>query len=158
MFRKILVPLDGSDLSEMILPQVEDLAKAFQAEITLINVGSLLTEGSAAAAIFTGADAYTSEIKKKAEAKLAEIAARLKAKGVNVNYIFLTGSPAREIVSYAEEKCCDLIALATHARSEIAWVLGSIAETIAAHATVPVLMLRVLKTAGAESKEACQTA
>ena len=43
MYGKILVPLDGSDLAAQILPQVEELAKAFKSEITLITVGFLIT-------------------------------------------------------------------------------------------------------------------
>jgi nucleotide-binding universal stress UspA family protein len=41
MFKKILVPLDGSDLAATILPQVEDLAKAMQAQVTLMTVEPL---------------------------------------------------------------------------------------------------------------------
>jgi nucleotide-binding universal stress UspA family protein len=44
MFKKILVPLDGSDLAAKILPQVEELAKNFKSEITLMTVGNLFPE------------------------------------------------------------------------------------------------------------------
>lgn len=42
MFKKILVPLDGSELAAKVLPHVEDLAKALQAEVTLLPSGVFL--------------------------------------------------------------------------------------------------------------------
>ena len=49
---------------------------------------------------------------------------------------------AKEIISYAEGNGCDLIAMATHGKGEIAWVRGSVAEKVMSHATVSVLLLR----------------
>ena len=53
--------------------------------------------------------------------------------------------PAREIIHYAEANKMDLIAMATHGRGEVAWVMGSVAEKVVSHATVPVLLFRVLE-------------
>jgi len=54
------------------------------------------------------------------------------------------GTPAHEIINYANQDGLDLIAMATHGRGEVAWVLGSVAEKVVSHATVPVLLFRVL--------------
>jgi nucleotide-binding universal stress UspA family protein len=62
-----------------------------------------------------------------------------------VSWVYREGVPAKEIIRYADEAHCDLIAMATHGRGEIAWVLGSVAEQVVSHATVPVLLMRVLK-------------
>jgi nucleotide-binding universal stress UspA family protein len=65
----------------------------------------------------------------------------------------MEGSPAREIIAYAEQNGMDLIAIATHGKGEVAWVLGSVAEKVVTHATVPVLLLRVLELKPPEWKE-----
>ncbi len=143
MFKKILVPLDGSDLAAKILPQVIDLAKAGKAQVTLIHVCYSGTEVG---------EAPPSVIKKaaKKEAKwcsafMGKAAKDLKAKGVDVKAECVEGVPAREIISYADKKKMDLIAMTTAGRGEVAWVLGSTAEKVASHATVPVLLYRVMK-------------
>jgi nucleotide-binding universal stress UspA family protein len=144
MFSKILVPLDGSDLAAQILPQVEDLAKVFKSEITLITVGFLITLYNTAAEFsYKSIEDLEAVLKKDAEKRLDSYAAKLKAKGLNVSQVYIPGVPANEIIAYADKNNYDLIAMATHGRGEVAWVLGSVAEKVVSHATVPVLLLRV---------------
>jgi nucleotide-binding universal stress UspA family protein len=144
MFRKILVPLDGSDLAAQILPQVEELAKAFKSEITLITVGNLLTVATSEEYSYKNVEQFATDMKATAEKKLGVYTSAMKAKGLNAGSVYVEGLPAREIIAYASEKGYDLIAMATHGRGEIAWVLGSVAEKVVTHATVPVLLMRVL--------------
>jgi nucleotide-binding universal stress UspA family protein len=139
MFRKILVPLDGSELAAKIIPQVADLAKSQNAEVVLLNVYP------------DWGEATSEEVKsviaiemKKCEASLAQAAKDLEAQGVKTAVVCITGTPAQEIIAYADKNGLDLIAMATHGRGEVAWVLGSVAEKVVSHATVPVLMFRVL--------------
>jgi nucleotide-binding universal stress UspA family protein len=136
MFKKILVPLDGSDLAAKIIPQVETLAKHTNAQVTLLSVGS----------------SNICAAKGKAEAPcpetplanhLEQITGKLKAAGIEANWVYKLGQPAREIVAYADENQVDLIALASHGAGEVAWVLGSVAKRVIDHATVSVLLLRV---------------
>jgi nucleotide-binding universal stress UspA family protein len=145
MFKKILVPLDGSDLAAKILPQVVDLAKLTKAQVTVVHVCYSPVGAEVGEA--------TPEVIKKAaerEAKwcsafLGKAAQDLKAKGVDVNTECVEGVPAREIIAYADKNKMDLIAMATHGRGEVAWVLGSTAEKVVSHATVPVLLFRVME-------------
>ena len=136
MFKKILVPLDGSELAAGILPQVAELAQKFQAELTLLHVcpGE---EPEVAAAAAPGAGRVCA-------AYLGLLGKGLKAQGLQVNWVCLTGAPAREIIRYAKEQKVDLIALATHGRGEVAWLLGSIAKKVLTHASVPVMLFRLL--------------
>lgn len=152
MFRKILVPLDGSDLAATILPQVEDLAASQKSEITLLTVASLhgMFAVGLVAEVSTSLaseiiESTMSGLKSSAEKYLAATVAAMKAKGLKAGWAYREGVPAREIIRCAEDAGCDLIAMATHGRGEIAWVLGSVAEQVVTHATVPVLLLRVLK-------------
>lgn len=146
MFKKILVPLDGSDLAAKILPQVEDLAKNMQAEITLMSVGSnIIFSGIESEFVPLGYEDIFLEMKNKAEKYLTKICNLLKDKGIKTDWIYKEGrNSAREIIAYAEAEAFDLIAMATHGKGEVAWLLGSVAEKVVTHATVPVLLMRVL--------------
>jgi hypothetical protein len=76
---------------------------------------------------------------------LGKAAGDLKAQGVDVKSECADGVPAREIIYYADKNKMDLIVMATHGRGEVAWVLGSTAEKVVSHATVPVLLFRVME-------------
>ena len=145
MFKKILIPLDGSELAAKILPQVEDLVKSEQAEIVLLTVGNVSGVAQLAETHPSLVDEAASALKTAAEKYLTTVANGIKAKGLEVNWIYREGLPAQEIIQCAAEESCDLIAMATHGRGEVAWMLGSVAEKIVSHATVPVLLMRVLK-------------
>lgn len=142
MFKKILVPLDGSPLAAKILPQVVDLAKTHHAEVTLLHV--YYTElGEATPGVIQEAVAQEA---KRCELFLAQTAKDLEAQGLTgVKVACTEGSPAREIIGYAAQQGMDLIAMATHGKGEVAWVLGSVAEKVVSHATVPVLLFRVVE-------------
>lgn len=144
MFKKILVPLDGSELAAKILPKVEELAKMCDAQVTLISVSTEATDvaGMPSAEVFQEAARHQL---KACQMYLADVGKELQAKGLKVDTACVEGVAAREIIRYAQEQNVDLIALATHGRGEVAWVIGSTAEKILAHATVPVLLFRVME-------------
>lgn len=139
MLKKILVPLDGSKLAATILPQVEELAKAFDAQLILMTVGSAEVGeiGEASPELMTEAIATLPAVK-----YLEETTRDLKSKGLKVSWLYKRGMPVQEIIAYAAAKEMDLIAMATHGAGEIAWLIGSVAEKVVSHATVPVLLLR----------------
>lgn len=152
MYKKILVPLDNSALAEKILPQVEDLAACMNSEIVLLTVGNL-----GPLAILSEVDGHVlnqlrSNSKKTAEQYLGRVAEGLAAKGLKTMVAYREGDPTVKIVETANDYSCDLIAMATHGRGEIAWVLGSVAEKVVSHANTPVLLLRVLDTPLPEAK------
>ena len=150
MFKKILVPLDGSDLAAKILPHVMALAKTHGSQVTLLHV--YYSEiGEATPGVMQTAVAQE---RKWCEMFLAQIAKDLQARGVaEVKFECVEGSPAREIIGYADKNGMDLIALATHGKGEVAWVLGSTAEKVVTHATVPVLLIRVMEIKPPKTKE-----
>jgi nucleotide-binding universal stress UspA family protein len=145
MFKKILVPLDGSDLAAQILPQVETLARQVHAQVTLLAVGSSDTcAGGGATPEPIQAGAACPEL--PLAAYLEQTAGKLRAQGVEVNWAYKQGQPAHQIVTYADANGMDLIAIASHGAGAIAWVLGSVAKRVIAHAPVAVLLLRVVET------------
>lgn len=139
MFQKILVPLDGSELAAKVLPQVVDLAKSQNAEVVLLNVYP--DWGEAVSAEVTAL--IEGEVK-QCELFLAQVAKDLEAQGGKTAAACVKGTPAQEIITYADKNGLDLIAMATHGRGEVAWILGSVAERVVSHATVPVLLFRAL--------------
>lgn len=144
MFNKILVPLDGSELAAKVLPQVVELAKTFNSQVTLLHCCHTEAFGVGEAAPGVVETAPIAE-KKACEAFLSKAANDLKAQGVNVTFTCVEGVPAREIIGYADKNKMDLIVMATHGAGEVAWVLGSTAEKVVTHATVPVLLYRVME-------------
>jgi len=138
MFKKILVPLDGSKLAEGILPRVEWLAKIHGAEVTLLRV--------AVAHTFPGMDPVQHQVSvvREAEEYLAQVEENLKSVGVNARAVVRYGHDAQEIVEHAGNRDFDLIAMSTHGRTGLTqFVLGSVASKVIHTATVPILLCRV---------------
>ncbi|MFH1595231.1 MAG: universal stress protein [Pseudomonadota bacterium] len=145
MFKKILVPLDGSEIAAKILPQVAELAKTFKAKVTLFHacyagVGAFVGEASPAAI-----QAAAAQEKKFCETFLGKAGQDLKNQGLDADWACRDGVPAQQIIAYAQDKGYDLIALGTHGAGEVAWYMGHVADRVATHATVPVLIFRTLE-------------
>ena len=149
MFKKILVPLDGSKLAAKILPQVADLAKTQDAQVTLLNVYIDL-KGAVPDELL---EKFMAQEVKTCEGFLVQAANDLTAQGVKVETVCLVGIPPQDIITYADENGMDLIAMATHGKGEVAWLLGSVAEKVVTHATVPVLLFRVMGVERPKAKE-----
>jgi len=139
MFQKILVPFDGSKLAATILPEVVELAKTHRSKVTLMYVSRAMEILDAPA---LGVAETVDDDAKAAEEFLSAKAKEFTAQGVTTDWVRLEGIPARGIVGFAQKNGYDLIAMATHGRGEVAWVLGSVAEKVVTHATVPVLLFR----------------
>jgi nucleotide-binding universal stress UspA family protein len=144
MFKQILVPYDGSALAGRILPQVAELAKLGNAHVTLICVSSEATDvaGTPSRQVFERAAKHETNA---CEAFMSAAVNKLTADGVAVKSVCMEGDPAKAVVKYAQENPIDLIALATHGINEVSWIFSSTSEKIVSHATVPVLLLRVLE-------------
>jgi nucleotide-binding universal stress UspA family protein len=145
MFQKILVPLDGSEIAAKVLPKAIELAKTFKAKVTLFHacysgVGAFAGEATPAT-IRTEA----AQEKKFCETFLAQAAKDLKDQGLDADHTCAEGVPAQQIIAYAQDKGYDLIVLGTHGSGEVAWYMGGVADKVASHATVPVLLFRTLE-------------
>jgi nucleotide-binding universal stress UspA family protein len=142
MYKRALVPLDGSPLAEGILPFILQIAGPLDLEVVLVHVvrpiAPQVIEGTRH---FTVDDAATRLI--EAREYLAPIAADLRERGVRVTTDARYGQPVTEIVAAARETGADLIAMTTHGRSGLGRLLfGSVAEAVLRQADMPVLMMR----------------
>jgi nucleotide-binding universal stress UspA family protein len=141
-YEKILVPLDGSEISEAILPEIEKLASAFGSTICLLYVVPL--------AIIPGSmepipnyQTITEAVTREGEEYLRKMETRLKDKGFAVERYVQQGNEAHEILERCEREDIDLIAMSTHGRSGVRrWLLGSVAEKVIRHSTKPILLIR----------------
>lgn len=145
--RTILVPLDGSELSESILPHVGDLAKQCGAEllnVILLGVCEPVTaESSRAAGSQAGQEDHMARCKEESSQYLGRVEKRLRDSGLNVGSRVLEGVAADEIVGYANSNPPSLIAMVTHGRSgRSRWIYGSVAEKVLLGASSPVLLVR----------------
>jgi nucleotide-binding universal stress UspA family protein len=145
MFKKMLVPLDGSEIAAKVLPKVVELAKTFKAKVTLFHACYSGVGAFAGEATPGTIKAEEAQERKFCETFLAKAGKDLKDKGVDANWACQDGVPAREIIAYAQDKGYDLIVLGTHGAGEVAWYMGAVADKVATHATVPVLLYRTLE-------------
>ncbi len=143
MYRRMLVPLDGSALAEVVLPYARVLAGRFNLDVALIYVADMKESKSlllAQAYIDRTADTIKREVaedpRKRAGNTQGPGAAKVSGKVV-------VGSPAEEILRYADTNDIDFILMATHGRSGISrWVMGSVADRVLRSSRIPVLLVR----------------
>ncbi|MBI5877662.1 MAG: universal stress protein [Chloroflexi bacterium] len=145
MFHKILVPLDGSQLAESILPHVSTLALCGKAEVVLlrVHVRPVNTYGMLDAGDLPLTPEDEQADRRKALDYLKTVAQSLIAAGVPARPLVCDGTVAEAILQIADAEGADLIAMSTHGRSGIArWLIGSDANKVMHGARVPVLLIR----------------
>jgi len=142
MYKKILAPLDGSELAECALEHVRTVTKGRRApKVILLQVIPFPAHPA-----HTLSDELIRSESEKAEANardyLAKVADSLRADGIAVETAIVRGGPAEEILDYAKENKVDLIVMSTHGRSGVSrWVFGSVAERVLRHSATPVLIV-----------------
>jgi len=136
MYKKMLVPLDGSELSEVTFKYAKELAGRFAGlEVILLHVCAGDEKGSI--------PLHRAYIESSAETIRSGASTGAGNREVKVRGELVTGSPADEILRYAEKNNIDLILMASHGRSGISrWAMGSVAYKVLRSARVPVLMVR----------------
>ncbi len=148
MYRKILVPLDGSKLAECVLPHVETLAKGCQAEeVEYVRVFEPFHTPTAGEFVLSEKEVGKLDAENKGEAEryIKEIATNSQKAGLKSAGKVITRSSniAEDLADYASKIGADLIVIATHGRSGPSrWVWGSVADRILRSSCVPVLMVR----------------
>jgi nucleotide-binding universal stress UspA family protein len=144
MYRRVLVPLDGSELAEAILPFAEQIAGPLDAELLLVRVVEpIVAAVGLATGDVGGVDALLHH-QMAAKRYLREIAERLAARGLKVRTVAALGVPATEILAMVEAEKADLVAMTTHGRSGVRRLLfGSVAQEVLRATSVPVLLFRM---------------
>jgi nucleotide-binding universal stress UspA family protein len=132
IYKRILVALDGSELAAKVVPFVSEIAAKFTSEVVLIRV--IETErqvhnlGRMDRVPFIANELQS--MQKRAEEYLVQEAQRFSRSGTVITVV-KTGNAAEEIIKYASEHNCSLIALSSHAHSGLeSWVIGSVTNKI----------------------------
>jgi nucleotide-binding universal stress UspA family protein len=147
MYKRILVPLDGSSVAECVIPHVKAIAKSTDTEVELLGVAEpvdIPTRGN----IALSADdikQIDSDTKKDLHNYLDTIRKQLVSSRIKVRSTVLSGKAADSLISYAENNDVDLIIMATHGRSGInRWFWGSVAEKVLRAVKIPVLLVKTI--------------
>ena len=153
MFNDILVPLDGSELSERALPMAEGLAKSSEATVHLIQMVSREHELGAGRSI-ESYQAHEMEVdlaRRLTESRLSGGRLYLEQKGVQLSdagikieteFAVESGDPAQNIIDYVKEHSISLVVMSTHGRGGIRRLLvGSVTDRVIRSCEVPVLVV-----------------
>jgi len=138
MYSHILVPLENSPADDTVLEHVIKLAKASSARVSLIHVA----DGYVARNYEQLKLAPSQEMREDVD-YLSQREDELKKLDIPVSAHLACGEPADEIIKFADEIGCDLIAMATHGRSGLQRLaMGSVTERVLGAAKLPVLVIR----------------
>ena len=130
MYKRMLVPLDGSELAQVVLPYVEELIRTAGSEVILLRVCE-------------PEENYVDRMHRDYLDRVAEGILRRRGDKGAVHCEVVRGWPAEEIVGYAEQNDINLIAMSSHGRSGVPrWVMGSVAGEVLGRSGPPVLLVR----------------
>jgi nucleotide-binding universal stress UspA family protein len=126
ILKKALVPLDGSSVSESVLPYIGEIARNLDMELTLFRVVHKSENNFA-----------------EVEEYMGQWCQRLAEQGVSAGFEIRIGSAADQIISYADESAFDLIAMTTHGQTAInMFSLGSVAQKILLDGNSPLFLVK----------------
>jgi nucleotide-binding universal stress UspA family protein len=144
--KSVVVPLDGSELAERVLPAVAELAKTLKLAVVLFRAYNIPTSAYAGDEGYyaTNYDEMLTAMRDEAVDYLEKKTEAVKKMGIaNASSVAKEGFAADEIISLSRQSPDNLIAMSTHGRSGVKrWVLGSVTETIVRHSADPVLVIR----------------
>lgn len=156
MFSKILLPLDGSDLSSQAVEHAKALATATKASLVLLQVvdseAQLISQASGITieplamgeVTVDAARAAVAAQRAVAEEHLNAAKSAMEGAGLTVEAIVREGQPGEQIVEAVEELGCDVVVIATHGRTGFRRaILGSVADHVVRHTpTASVLLIK----------------
>jgi nucleotide-binding universal stress UspA family protein len=138
--RRIMIPLDGSDLARSAIQPAVEIAERAKADLLLLTA---MEPASDAYAMVAHTDLLTA-LDTALQAERQELGADPRLAGHTVNALVAEGMPADVIVDVAAHREIDLIVMATHGRSGLSrWTLGSVADKVLHSTTVPLVLVRV---------------
>ena len=142
--RRVVVPLDGSELAEMAIPHAVELARKMDLEIVLLRVFALPTPAYAAEEYAPNLEELWEQTRREAGEYLEKKLHQLQKEGLGrASTVLLEGYAAEKIINLARERAESLVAMCTHGRTGVGrWVLGSVTDRVVRHSDNPVLVIR----------------
>lgn len=149
MYNNILLPVDGSELSERAIRECIALVKSTGAKVTAIHVISHFhlhhRPWAAPSNLYKKIEKeHEEEARQFAQGMVAKLAQRIKSEGIDCEGLVVIGDhPYEEIISNAQQRKCDLIIMASHGHKGLnAVLLGSETVKVLTHSKIPVLVVR----------------
>lgn len=139
--KRILVPIDGSQFSDLAMDKAKELADAFGSKVTLLYVNDfhqyIFNYNPEAEEHYAEMfDKVSRDVLESGKKRLADLGDRLK-------FEIKEGNIANTIVDYANENDIDLIIIGPHGKGKIQrFLLGSVANKVATYSNKPVLIVR----------------
>jgi len=135
LINKVLVPLDGSPIAEQVLPHAEAVARMLGSELFLFHVFEPMRKYAGGTVYRALPDEVVGDENARRKqvglSYLEEVSKKLKAREISVSMEVAPGSPADQILDYAETHGINLITMSTHGRSGVGrWVFGSVTDKV----------------------------
>lgn len=148
MYRRMLVPLDGSELAEGVFTYAKELAGRLDIDIVLLHVSAPVLSQLAPMRFAPMRRAYIEQaariVKRQAHKVQKKTGIQQKSKPIEVRGELAEGYPAEEILRYTEENEVDLVLMATHGYSgRKRWALGSVVSKVLSASKIPVWLVQV---------------
>jgi len=145
LISRILLPLDGSDLSKIALPVGEELATKLKASITLFQMARVAQPyvDYAATGFYVDYTKLNEYEEKLVRAETIALEKELRDKGLTVTHSVTSDlDAADEIIKVGKKVGADLVVMSTHGRSGLRrWIFGSVAEKVLRHGEIPLLLV-----------------
>ncbi|MGB9987198.1 universal stress protein [Salarchaeum japonicum] len=147
MYDRILVPTDGSDVSEVAIEHAVDLAEKYDAEIHALYVVDVDAVSFGLGAeqvdrIRQGHLGEMEEVEEKANDATGAVADAASAHGIDVVEAVRVGQPHAVVSKYADDEDIDLVVIGSHGRSGVRRaLLGSVTERVLRSTRKPVLVV-----------------
>ncbi len=142
-FERLLVPLDGSEFAERVLPYVRAVDPSFDSIILLLSVPEI-PEAATYGVMADAVEALRLEAEKQAKIYLSNVAAALEEEGLTVRTIVAGSEAAETIAAVGKGEDIDLIMMATHGRGGLDRVfVGSVAERLVRQVESPIFLLPI---------------
>ena len=144
MYKRVLIPLDGSGLAEQALPHAIAQAQRFEAELVLLRVLAPLPSAPLLGEVARSRAKASSNV--LAREYLERVVASVQEHDIPVQMATAQGSPPLAITEFAEANEVDLIVMSTRGQSGLSrWLMGSVADRVVRGANVPVQLVRTRK-------------
>lgn len=153
VYRRILVPHDGSGFAERVLPHARELARASGAEIHLLEVipiqsttmlSTELSPDLGPELALEALEEAQEALREAGKARLQTLSDELQREGIAARWAVVDGDPVQEILAYVSRNEIDLVAMATHGRTGLARaILGSVSDAVLRKGSRPMLVVPV---------------
>jgi len=146
---RVLVPLDGSKLGEIVLPHIEELGAKAAIQVILLQVvpRGVYTHTVGGLNYVPFKEPMLKSMTVEAEKYLCAVAERLKGTSAMVSHEVRIGDVAEEIIKSVDQAHIDLVAMSTHGHSGIkGWIMGNVTYKVVHASPRPLLLVRALSS------------